>query len=241
MTSLSARQIEIAGRLAPTDLDVAAGEMVALVGPNGGGKTSLLRALACIESRSGVVAIDGEDLDESPPVRRRQLISFLPASRDATWPITARDVIALGLERPDDARVQELVRLLELEGLADRPINRLSTGERARVLTARALAARPRLLLLDEPLSNLDPYWVLRFMEIFRSAASSGQVVLVALHDLGQLRQFDRALLMADGAIQLDEAPASLIASERFENSFRIRQAAGRWEIRPQADRRSSP
>ena len=232
MTSLVARQVGIPGRLDPTDLDVAAGELVALVGPNGGGKTSLLRALARIDSISGVVAIDGEELDVAPLARRRHLLSFLPASRDVTWPISARDVIALGLDRPDPARIDELIALFELEKLADRPVNRLSTGERARVLSARALAASPKILLLDEPLSNLDPYWVLRFLAIFEAAARSGQVVLTALHDLSQLRHFGRALLIADGKVQMDEAPASLVDSERFQEIFRIQAANGGWAIR---------
>jgi iron complex transport system ATP-binding protein len=242
MTSLTARQIGIAGRLKPTDLDVVGGNMVALVGPNGGGKTSLLRALARIETSAGVVAIDGEDIDLTPLARRRQLLSFLPASRDATWPIAAREVIALGLLRDGAERVQELIGELELESLADRPINGLSTGERARVLTARALAARPKLLLLDEPLSNLDPYWVLRFLELFRHAASVGQTILVALHDLAQLHHFDRSLLIANGQVEMDETPASLLASERFEKVFRIRsQTSGGWQIRRPEDPRSSP
>ena len=232
MTSLAARQVGIAGRLEPTNLDVQPGELIALVGPNGGGKTSLLRALARIESASGVVAIDGEDVDDAPLARRRQLLSFLPASRDVAWPIAARDVIQLGLDQRDANRIDQLVSLLELEKLADRPVNRLSTGERARVLTARALAARPKVLLLDEPLSNLDPYWVLRFLEILASAAQSGQTVLVALHDLSQLRHFGRALLIADGQVQMDEAPASMAANERFERIFRIQAANGRWTIR---------
>ena len=179
MTSLVARAVGIAGRLEPSDLDVDAGEPVALVGPNGGGKTSLLRALARIESASGVVAIDGENVDLAPLARRRHLLSFLPASRDVTWPISARDVIALGLDRPDPGRIEQLIAQFELEKLADRPVNRLSTGERARVLAARALVGNPRILLLDEPLSNLDPYWVLRFLSIFEAAARSGQAVLV--------------------------------------------------------------
>jgi iron complex transport system ATP-binding protein len=232
MTSLFAHQVAISGRLQPTDLSVKAGELVALVGPNGGGKTSLLRALARIESASGEVKIGGENVDRAPLARRRHLLSFLPASRDATWPIAARDVIALGLEQRDDGRIDELVDLLELEPLADRPINRLSTGERARVLTARALAAQPKVLLLDEPLSNLDPYWVLRFLDLFKAAAALGQAVLVALHDLGQLRHFGRALLIADGKVQMDEAPASLMASERFEEIFRIHAAEDGWSIR---------
>ena len=111
----------------------------------------------------------------------------------------------------------ELIALFELEALADRPVNRLSTGERTRVLLARAMAARPKLLLLDEPFANLEPYWVLRLGAILRGLADGGTLVLVALHDLHQLQRFDRALLIADGAVQMDEAPASLMASERFE------------------------
>ena len=232
MTSVVAHQIAISGRLQPTDLSVGAGELVALVGPNGGGKTSLLRALARIESASGQVTIDGEDVDQAPLARRRHLLSFLPASRDVTWPIAARDVIALGLDHPDSGRIDELIEWFELGRLADRPINRLSTGERARVLTARALAAKPEVLLLDEPLSNLDPYWVLRFLDLFRAAAKSGQAVLVALHDLGQVPHFGRAMLVADGQVQMDEAPAGLMASERFEQVFRIQATDSGWKIR---------
>ena len=232
MTGLVARSVGIGGRLGPTDLDLRPGELVALVGPNGGGKTSLLRALARIDGAAGVVSIKGEDIDLAPVARRRQLLAYLPASRDVVWPIKVRDVVALGLDRRDDARIDELLVLLELQALERRPINLLSTGERARVLMARALAAKPHVLLLDEPLSNLDPYWVLRFLGLFRDAADSGQTVVVALHDLAQLDRFGRALLTADGRVQLDESPASLMASERFMEVFRIDRADGRWAIR---------
>ena len=86
--------------------------------------------------------------------------------------------------------------------------------------------------MLDEPLSNLDPYWVLRIMAILESAAQSGQAVLLALHDLAQLHHFTRALLIADGMVQMDEAPASLMASERFGEAFRIKVAEGGWRVR---------
>lgn len=241
MTSLVATDVALDHRLEPTNLDVTSGQLVALVGPNGGGKTSLLRALARVEQASGSVIINGEDLDSAPEARRRRLLSFLPASREVTWPIAARDVIALGLDRTDEHRIAELIDLFELEALADRPVDRLSTGERARVLAARALAARPRVLLLDEPLSNLDPYWVLRFLDIFRVAAACGQSLLIALHDVTQLPRFDRALLISDGMVQMDEAPAGLVAGERFGEIFRIRKAPnGHWAIRQPEDRQSS-
>ena len=240
MTSLMAKGVALDARLQPTDLAVTAGELVAVVGPNGGGKTSLLRALARVEHAAGQVMIDGEDLDRAPEARRRHLLALLPASRDIGWPISARDVIALGLARRDPVRIDELLAIFELERLAARPVNRLSTGERARVLMARALASRPHALLLDEPLSNLDPYWVLRFLDQFRLSARAGQLLLIAVHDLAVIDCFDRALLVADGRIQMDETPASLLASERFEEVFRIRRTdGGGWMIR-QADRQSS-
>ena len=240
MTSLVANGVALDARLEPTDLTVRSGELVAVIGPNGGGKTSLLRALARVEHAAGRVEIDGEDIDQAPEARRRRLLAFLPASRDIGWPIAARDVIALGLAVPDAARIDELLRWFELERLADRPVNRLSTGECARVLMARALAARPRVLLLDEPLSNLDPYWVVQFIEQFRSLASGGQMLLVAIHDLAVIERFDRVLLVANGRIQTDETPARLLASERFEEIFRICRTDVGWKIRP-ADRQSSP
>ena len=233
MTSLVAHGVALEARLEPTDIAVQSGELVAVIGPNGGGKTSLLRALARVEHAAGHVAIDGENIDQASESRRRKLLAFLPASRDIGWPIAARDVIALGLAAPDPARIEEMLALFELERLSDRPVNCLSTGERARVLMARALAAQPRALLLDEPLSNLDPYWVQRFIDQFRLSASDGQILLVAVHDLAVIDRFDRALMVADGRVQMDETPASLLASEYFETIFRVCRTGGGWKIRP--------
>jgi iron complex transport system ATP-binding protein len=230
---LEARGAAVQGRLEPTDLNVQAGEVVAIIGPNGAGKTSLLRALAGIELRKGFVTIDGETVVTAPPSRRMRLLGFLPATRSLVWPISARDVIALGLAKPDEARIGEIIDLLELQAFADRPVNSLSTGERSRVLFARALAARPRVLLLDEPLSNLDPYWVLRTLEILGQAvAATNCAVLASLHNLEQMRAFSRALLVNGGRVIADESPDEMLASETLGQAFRIKKNGPAWQIR---------
>ncbi|GAA3887851.1 ABC transporter ATP-binding protein [Sphingomonas limnosediminicola] len=237
---VEARGVTIDQRLRSADLDLGPGELVALIGRNGGGKTSLLRALAGIEADGGSVRIDGASLEKQSPARRPYLVTFAPASRDLTWPIRVRDVIALGLPRPDRDRVEAMIRLLELEQLADRPADRLSTGERARVLTARALAPSPKLLLLDEPLSNLDPYWVLRLLEILRDAVEAGATALVAVHDIDRIREFDRAILIDDGAIRADLPPSQMLESTEVAEAFRIQRDGAGWRVRPTAGPRSS-
>jgi iron complex transport system ATP-binding protein len=240
MTSLLAIQSgQIPGRLRPTNLQVAAGELVAVIGPNGGGKTSLLRACAAIEG-SGSIQVAGADLRAAPPSRRARLLGYLPASRDIVWPITVRDLIALGLPSPDPSRVDELIALLELEPLVMRHVDRLSTGERARVLFARALAPRPRVLLLDEPLTNLDPYWVLRLLELLREIAGQRAAVLVALHDIERMSAFDRVLLVNNGELRADLPPAKMISAPELCDAFRIERGSQGWHVRRSVDPQSS-
>ncbi|MEO8619223.1 MAG: ABC transporter ATP-binding protein, partial [Sphingomicrobium sp.] len=147
MTSLlSAANIAIEGRLLPTNLEFAPGEMVALVGPNGGGKTSLLRSLAQVDDCEGVVIVSSEELGLASPGRRARLVGFLPASRELVWPLSVRDIITLG-GAPDEAKIPQILELLELQPLADRRVDHLSTGERTRALIGRILAASPKVML----------------------------------------------------------------------------------------------
>lgn len=242
MTSLlEVTDAHVPGRLRSTSLAAAAGELIAVIGPNGGGKTSLLRACAAVESTGGSVGIDGEDLRTASPARRSRLLGYLPASRDLVWPISVRDVIAMGLASPDPAPVDELIRLLELEPLADRPVDRLSTGERARVLLGRAIASRPRVLLLDEPLSNLDPYWVLRLLQLLRDIANAGTAALVALHDIDRIGAFDRVLLVDGGKVRADLPPAAMLSSPELSAAFRIERGGRGWQLSPSVDPRSLP
>jgi iron complex transport system ATP-binding protein len=230
---VEARGLSLPGRLFDVSVDLGVGELVCLVGPNGSGKTSLLHALAGIGRPSGEVRISGADPRPAGPGARIQLLTFLPASRDVPWPLLARDLIALGggtLVPPG----------LELEPLLDRRVDQLSMGERSRVLLARALAPRPKLLLLDEPTSNLDPLWQIRLMEMLKDELKeTARAALVAIHDLDAAARYaDRILVMNAGRIAAEGLDGPHIPA-----IFGVERVGGEWRpaVRSAAGRRSSP
>jgi iron complex transport system ATP-binding protein len=234
---LSAAGLALPGRLFDVSVDLAAGELVCLVGPNGSGKTSLLHALAGIGRPAGAVTMDGIDPRTLGPAQRPGFLTYLPATRDIPWPLLARDLIALG---GGDAGFAAL----ELEPLLGRRIDALSTGERSRVLIARALAPRPRLLLLDEPTANLDPLWQIRLMELVRAEiagggrAERGRAALVAIHDLDAAARYaDRILVMDRGRIAAEGLDGPHVAA-----IFGIERVRGAWRpVRPPEGPRSLP
>jgi iron complex transport system ATP-binding protein len=231
---IEATGLALPGRLEPTDLRLCPGEFACLIGPNGSGKTSLLHALAGIGRPAGQVRIADRNLRRAQAPERQRLLGFLPASRDAAWPVSARDLVALGLpDGADEARIGDLLDALELRDLASRRMDRLSTGERSRALIARALAARSRLLLLDEPASNLDPLWQLKLMTYLRTEARANeQALLVAVHDLDLARDFaDRLIVMDRGRIVADGLSGPLLDGPIMRDVFGIHRDGGRWRI----------
>ncbi|HZF42044.1 MAG TPA: ABC transporter ATP-binding protein [Sphingomonadaceae bacterium] len=225
---LQARGVALGRRLAATDLDLAAGSLTVLVGPNGAGKTSLLHALARIGGPAGEVRVEGRSIDDISPAARPKSLGYVPAARELAWPLSVRDFVRLTATKGDAA---EVLSGLKLDRLADRRVDTLSTGERTRVLLARALLPAPAVLLLDEPFANLDPLWQLRLVERLQDEAKGGMTVLVSVHDFDlAVRLARRMLVMDEGRLVADGRPDALFANGTIENVFGVARAdRGGW------------
>lgn len=234
MSGLRARGVALPGRLAATDLALAPATSTSLVGPNGAGKTSLLHALAGIGRPEGTVEVGGHDLSLVPARRRASLLGYVPAAREIAWPLRVRDFVALTAPAAPPAQVDVMLASLSLDDLADRRADRLSTGERSRVIVARALLPGPAALLLDEPFANLDPWWRIALAERLRAEAARGMTILVSVHDLDLAASLgERMLVVDEGRLVGDAAPDQLEQDGIIERVFGVeRDPQAGWRQR---------
>lgn len=231
MSGLEARGVALPGRLDETEIDLAPGSLTTLVGPNGAGKTSLLHALAGIGRPNGTVRVAGRSLHAIPAGARAAVLGYVPAARELAWPLTVRDFVMLTAPAATSRTVESLLVSLSLAELAGRRVGSLSTGERSRVLVARALLPCPAALLLDEPFANLDPLWQLRLAERLRSEAAAGMTILASVHDLDLAgRLSDRMIVIDMGKVAADGRPADLVARGKIAHVFGVaRDESGGW------------
>ncbi|GHD43791.1 ABC transporter ATP-binding protein [Streptomyces galbus] len=216
LLALERATVRFGGRpvLDAVDLDVAEHQVVCVLGPSGSGKSTLLRAVAGLQPLDdGRVLLDGRDRTGVPPHRRDVGLMFqdhqLFPQRDVAGNVAFGLRVRGASRKQQDARVAELLELVGLPGAARRAVTALSGGEQQRVALARALAPSPRLLMLDEPLGQLDrslrERLVVELRELF---ARLGTTVLAVTHDQGEAFALaDRVVVMRDGRIAQSGTP----------------------------------
>jgi len=221
------------------DLAVPGGTLLALVGPNGAGKTTLLRAVAGLQPADGRIALLGADAAGLSRAERARRVAYLAQTRAVAWPIRARELVALGrlphggridaLGDGDRRAVEDALRLTDVAAFAERPLDTLSGGERARVLLARALAQETPVLLVDEPAQALDPQHQLRIMEVLAARARAGTTVVAVLHDLAlALRFADLVAVLDQGRAVAAGAPDTVLSEALIARVFGIEVLSGR-------------
>jgi zinc/manganese transport system ATP-binding protein len=218
------------------NLTLERNELVYVVGPNAAGKTTLLETInGLLPLFRGTISVLGLDMQTRGRIARCE-IGYVPQDFmvEPGEPYTALDVVLMGrygrigiLHRPeekDHEKAVEAMRLLGVEELADRPMGKLSGGQQQKVMLARAIAKEPKILLLDEPFSNLDPESKEKIPSLIRQLHEENELTtIIVTHDIhNMLKQCRRAIVMINGRILVDESPEKALATINKSAAFSL-------------------
>ena len=218
-----------------------------VVGPNGAGKSTLLKALAGLLAHSGQVALLGQPMADMRGRDRARQLSWLGQNESSADDLTAYDVAMLGrlphqawLAPPstaDHAAVERALKTTQAWDWRGRPLGQLSGGERQRVLLARALAVEAEVLLMDEPLANLDPPHQTDWLLTVRSLVASGKTVVSVLHEISLALQADELVVMDKGRVTHQgvcvDAATHRALEAVFDHRITVLHLAGQWLALP--------
>jgi iron complex transport system ATP-binding protein len=242
-------QVDLGGRsvLKGLDLQIAAGRWTCVVGPNGAGKSTLLRTLAGLLPHSGQVLWQGQALETLSRRDRGLQLSWLGQGEASTMDLRVWDVAMLGrlphqgwLGAPTDQdaeMVEAALKATQAWDWRERTLGELSGGERQRVLLARAMAGNAPLMLMDEPLANLDPPHQVDWLEQVHCLIAQGTTVVSVLHEIGMALHADEVIVLDQGLVRHHGAcsdPATHAAIESvFNHRIRICALDGQWVVLP--------
>lgn len=240
--SLGGRQV-----LHDISLDLVQGQWTSILGPNGAGKSTLLKALAGLLPHSGCVSLLGQPIHSMAAGSRARALAWLGQNETSADDLSAWDVVMLGrlphqawLAPPnakDLAAVERALHYTQAWDWRHRPLGQLSGGERQRVLLARALAVEAQVLLMDEPLANLDPPHQADWLCVVEALLMHGTTVVSVLHEISMALQADALVVMAQGRITHHGAcadPQSHRALEQvFDQRIAIHAVHDQWVAVP--------
>ena len=229
------------------NVSIPRGRWISMVGPNGAGKSTLLSAMAGLLPVQGRIELEGEDLHAMPAAQRARQLAWMGQSEAVGDELSALDVALLGRlphqswlsgwDANDYAQAEQALRSMHAWQWRDRYVGTLSGGERQRVLLARALAVQAPVLLLDEPLANLDPPHQADCLQLVRALVAQGRTVVSVLHEITMALQADDMVVMAQGRIAhhgpCADAQTHRAVEQVFDQRLAIHALAGQWVALP--------
>ena len=224
------------GRVVGRDVSftLGAGEVMCVLGPNGGGKTTLFRTLlGLLEKHSGSISLEGQPLEQLSRTEIARRVGYVPQGHSAYFAYTVRDFVLMGrtahlgmFSVPGNKDREVALRALAslgIDELADKPVTEISGGERQLALVARALAQQPKLLVLDEPTASLDFGNQVRVLQKIAALGASGIAILFSSHDPDHaFLCARRALLLAEGRVLEIGTPRDVIRPDTLERMYRV-------------------
>lgn len=218
---------------------IPSGKLVGLIGPNGCGKTTLMRCINRMhEPTGGDILIDGESVLGKTPGEIAKLVSNVPAEMNASFGLTVFETVMLGRypylqnmwweTEEDESIVEETLKKFGVQHLEDRALNMLSSGERQRVLIAKAYVQEPRLMLVDEPTSHLDMKYKLDVMEYLKAMVKQDMTILVAEHDISLMARYcDLCIIMKKGELVTIGNPKEVITEDLIRSVYDVEASVG--------------
>lgn len=226
MDLMTLQNLCVKERIVDINLHLIKNQIMGLIGPNGAGKSTLLNAIAGALEYSGQVRLSGEDIRCMSPDIKAQRIALQPQFIESAWALSVHDIVSMGRIPWGDSDQQIIHRVMQqanVEQFARRRVNELSGGERARVWLARVLANEPQILLVDEPVANLDIHYQQQVMQMLREFAQAGHTVLIAIHDLSLAARYcDRLCLLHQGKQVVTGSVKQVLHSELLSTVFDV-------------------